>query len=297
MPTNVTFVSSTIRTKLFCFVVVLLLLPAGMAVAQTMPADAVVIKKPEYELFYMPQYREDGERAARLLDQTVAAAKAKYGITYRGVPCTVNLYPSANSRASNERAQIETSFGGTAPYTVPVTRCVVHILSWSSPDWKATTISAHGIPQDIEYWNHLLVHEYITVFISLSYYEKPMGWKETSAPNWWIQGLQEFDGFYHSTAASLARARGVMRDGRLGVQQNKTQVVCCRASDGTAGMGVTNAYVDGLALVAFFAEQFGEDVHRRIVRSEERTFEDAVVRETGWRIEDIFRSYAGWLRR
>ena len=72
---------------------------ASPAVAQTMPPDALVVKKAEYELYYMPQYREDGERAVLLLDQAVAVAKAKYGTTYRGTACKVHLYPLPNGVA------------------------------------------------------------------------------------------------------------------------------------------------------------------------------------------------------
>ena len=294
MQTNVTFVSSTDRTKLFWLVVVLLLLPVGMAVAQTMPAEAVVIKKPEYELYYMPQYREDGERAARLLDQTVAVAKAKYGTTYRGTPCRVHLYPTPNGKASTGSAMIETSLTGTSSRR-EVLACTVHLLTWSAQDWRTAGGSVWGDPKDIEYWNALLVNEYITIFHTLTSVEKSTGFTEREAPDWWLQGIEAYDGYYHSTAASLARVRGLMGDGRLGVFNNSTAVYCCERSSGGQGLLAKEMYVDGLALVSFLAHRYGESIHARIMRSQLNTFDEALVQETGQGVDDIFSAYSQWL--
>lgn len=296
MRTNVTFVSSMSRTKLFWLVVVLLLLPADMAVAQTMPADALVIKKVEYELYYMPQYREDGERAVLLLDQAVAVAKAKYGTTYRGAPCKVNLYPTPNQYASTGSALIQSGTSGNQG-NGSVTSCTVHLLTRSAPDWKTASGSSWGDPKDGTYWDAMLVNEYITILQDLTTRNKPRGFTYYQAPNWFVQGLEAFDGYYHSTEASLERVRGLMRDGRLGVKNRKTYVVCCKRSDavGVAAMGVKDDYIDGLALTAFLAMTFGEEVHANILRSTRLTFEEALVQETGASLDELFEAYVVWV--
>lgn len=267
---------------------------ASPSIAQTMPADALVVKKAEYELYYMPQYRVDAERAVRLLDQAVAVAKAKYGITYRGTPCTVNLYPTPNGKASTGSAGIETSMSGNGT-TVSVTRCTVHLLTWSAPEWKTAGGSSWGDPKDVVYWDAMLVNEYITVFQDLTALVKPQGFSYYQAPGWFYQGLEAYDGYYHATEESLARARGLLRDGRLGVKNNKSYVICCKRSNGGEGLAVKSDYVDGFALVAFLASQFGEEVHSRILRSPRVTFEEALLQEIGVSLDELFQAYALWV--
>ena len=272
---------------------------ASPAVAQTMPPDALVVKKAEYELYYMPQYREDGERAVLLLDQAVAVAKAKYGTTYRGTACKVHLYPTPNGVASTGSAQIQSSTSGSQG-NVSVASCTVHLLTRSAPDWKTLppgSSSSWGDPKDGTYWDAMLVNEYITIFQDLTGRNKPKGFAYYQAPNWFVQGLEAFDGYYHSTEASLDRVRGLMRDGRLGVKNRKTYVVCCKSSYtvGSQAMGVKDDYIDGLALTAFLALQFGEEVHAKILRSTRLTFEEALLEETGVSLDEMFEAYTAWV--
>ncbi len=271
---------------------------ATPAVAQTMPEDALVIKKAEYELYYMPQYREDGERAVTLLDNAVAVAKAKYGTTYRGTPCKINLYPTPNGSASTGSAGIQSSISKQQG-NVSVTSCTVHLLTRSAPDWKTASGSSWGDPKDGTYWDALLVNEYITIFQDLTTIIKPSGFTYSQAPNWFVQGLEAFDGYYHSTEAGLERVRGLLRDGRLGVKNRKTYVGCCKRSDavGVSAMGVKDDYIDGLALTAFLAMTFGEEVHAKILRSARLTFEDALVQETGMSINELFEAYVVWVNK
>ena len=270
---------------------------ATPAVAQTMPADALVIKKAEYEVYYMPQYREDGERAVLLLDQAVAVAKAKYGTTYRGIPCTVNLYPMPNGYASTGNALIQSGISGN-PSNASVTRCTVHLLTRSAPDWKTASGSAWGDRKDGTYWDAMLVNEYITIFQELTAHIKPGGFRYYQAPNWFVQGLEAFDGYYHATEATLERARGLLRDGRLGVKNLKTYITCCKRSDavGVGAIGVKEDYVDGFALTAFLAMRFGEEVHANLLRSTRLTFEEALVQETGASFDELFEAYVVWVK-
>lgn len=266
----------------------LLLAPnANDVIAQEMPPGSTVVRTPAYELHYMPQYRTDGERAARLLDNAVVVAGAKYGTVYRGVPCRVNLYPMPNSKASTSGALIE-----SAVNALGVTACTVHVLTWSAPDWQTAGQSTMGDPKDIEYWNALLVNEYITIFHSLTSADKPVGFREGSAPNWWLQGIEAYDGYYHSTDASLARVRGFMGDGRVSAQD----VICCESLRGDVALQVTDDYQDGLPLVSFLAQRFGEDVHRRLMRSGRATFYEALVEETGATIPSLFAMYSDWVK-
>lgn len=271
---------------------------ATPAVAQTMPADSLVIKKAEYELYYMPQYREDGERAVTLLDNAVAVAKAKYGTTYKGVPCKVNLYPTPNGYASTGSALIQSGLSGQQG-NVSVTSCTLHLLTRSAPDWKTASGSSWGDPKDGTYWDAMLVNEYITILQDLTTRNKPRGFTYYQAPNWFVQGVEAFDGYYHSTEASLERVRGLLRDGRLGVQNRKTYVICCKRSDavGVSAMGVKDDYIDGLAVTAFLAVTFGEEVHANILRSTRLTFEEALVQETGVSLDELFEAYVVWVKK
>ena len=289
------------RTRLFWLVAVLLLLPAGSAIAQTMPAAALVVKTADYELYYMPEYPQDGERAVLLLDRAVAVAKAKYGTTYRGTPCKVHLYPTPTGMASTGGAGITSSISGAPGPNASIASCTVHMLTASAPDWKTASGSSWGDTKDGTYWDAMLVNEYITIFQDLTAAIKPIGFRYYSAPSWFVQGLEAFDGYYHATEASRDRLRGLLRDGRLGVRNRRTYVVCCKRSDAVGvnaslqTMAVKDDYVDGLALTTFLALQFGEEVHARILRSPRLTFEEALVQETGASLDELFEAYAVWV--
>ena len=174
----------SIHTRTFALAL-LILVSAHTAFAQEMPADAVVVKTLEYQLYYMPQYPEDGARAVVLLNNAVAVAKAKYGTTYLGTPCAVNLYPIPNSRASTGTATITSSWSGK-----DLRSCTVHLLTWSAPEWRTAGTSSWGDPKDIEYWNAMLVNEYITILQEMTTVQKPAGFHYYSAPGWFSQGLE-----------------------------------------------------------------------------------------------------------
>lgn len=269
------------------------LLGVSSVSAQTMPAEALSIKTLEYEIYYMPAYREDATHAADLLSHAVTVAKAKYGTTYLGVPCAIHLYPTPNGRATTGSAAIESSLTSSMGIT-RVTRCTVHLLTWSAPEWRTASGSSWGDPKDLEYWNAMLVNEYLTIFHDLTTRTKPRGFTYYQAPNWFVQGLEAYDGYYHATDASRLRAQTLLREGRLGVQRLKSYAICCTRSDGGGGLAMKDDYVDGFAFVAFLASVYGEDVHARLLRSP-WTFEDALLRETDTTIEELFLSYVAWL--
>ena len=98
------------------------------------------------------------------------------------------------------------------------------------------------------------------------------GWQYYSAPQWFVQGLQEYDAIYHTTEANRTQTAAALRKW---ARQNEGRFACC-----TNGFELADVYNGGAAFMAFLAEEFGESVHERILRNGAPTFEEALTSET-----------------
>jgi hypothetical protein len=98
------------------------------------------------------------------------------------------------------------------------------------------------------------------------------GWLYYSAPQWFVQGLQEYDGIYHTTDRNRVQtAATLMKWART----NARRFACC-----TNGIELGDVYNGGAALMAFLAAEFGEGIHERILRNAASTFDEAFAAET-----------------
>ncbi len=151
----------------------------------------------------------------------------------------------------------------------------IFLLGPSAPIWKERQLlSSLGLPKDGEdYHAKVLMSEYIPIGHYAVQDSRPTGgWSYYSAPQWFFQGLQEYDGIYHTTEANRTRtAETLMKWAR----QNEGRFACC-----TNGIELGDPYIGGAALLAFLAAEFGEGVHERLLRSGASTFDEALASET-----------------
>jgi hypothetical protein len=116
----------------------------------------------------------------------------------------------------------------------------------------------------------------------------PGGWEYYSAPEWFVQGLQEYDAIFHST-----NINGTLTSERLlrWAKANSTSFSCC-----SPNLEITDAYNGGATFMAFLASEFGESIHTRLLRNRADTFEAAWAEETQpYSPQQLFEQFRKWL--
>jgi hypothetical protein len=254
----------------------LLLSALGQA---TVPAWLSVPRQ-TYKLYYQAGYEADRDFAQTWLDRTDTLMRSKYGVTDTGHEVSFYLYTTPNTRADVGLAQIETTNNIVT----------IHYLAPSAPPWKATTrTTSLGFPYDENFHAKVIISEYIPLAHRAVQATRTGGWRYYDAPSWVSQGLQEYDGFFHSTDFNRTTAFAGMRD--FG-KRNPSMFACCK--DGLPV--ISDTYNGGALFMAYLAERFGEDIHARLLRSTQPTFAAALADETGGvAITSVFQDFQRWL--
>jgi|SoiMethySBSTD1v2_1073268.scaffolds.fasta_scaffold00416_5 hypothetical protein len=151
----------------------------------------------------------------------------------------------------------------------------IRFLGPSAPIWKEQALlSSLGLPKNGEdYHAKVLMSEYIPIgHYAAQDTRLTGGWTYYSAPQWFVQGLQEYDGIYHTTETNRTQtAAALMRWAR----QNEQRFSCC-----VKGLDLVDSYNGGAAFMAFLAAEFGENMHARLLRNGSRSFDEAFTVET-----------------
>jgi hypothetical protein len=166
------------------------------------------------------------------------------------------------------------------------------LLGPSAPIWKQQHLtSSLGLPKDGEdYHAKVLMSEYIPVGHYAVQDSRPAGgWQYYAAPDWFVQGLQEYDGIYHTTTTNRTQtAEALMNWAR----QHEPRFTCC-----ADGIELSDVYNGGAAFMAFLAAEFGEDVHARLLRDGAGTFDEALANETRpLSRTELFGRFRAWVR-
>jgi hypothetical protein len=116
------------------------------------------------------------------------------------------------------------------------------------------------------------------------------GWRYYSAPEWFVQGLQEYDAIFHTTDTNrnvtAARLHAWARD-------NAATFTCCSPT-----LGMADVYNGGAVFLEFLAETFGEGVHARILRDGAATFDAALANQTQpYSPTELFGRFQAWVIR
>jgi hypothetical protein len=221
--------------------------------------------------------------ARRWLDAAEQLMATKYHVTPERYHVSVNLlYRPENdidtTQSGQNRCCVTDSQGRKT--------ATIFLLGPSAPIWKERPLlSSLGLPKDGEdYHAKVLMSEYVPIGHYAVQDSRPAGgWEYYSAPQWFVQGLQEYDAIYHTTETNRTQtAAALMKWAR----QNEGRFACC-----TKGLDLADVYNGGAAFMAFLAADFGEAVHQRILRNGAHTFEEALASET------IRRSPTEWLDR
>jgi len=245
------------------------------------------IKSPNYSIFRQAGYEKDAEFARTWLDRAESLLKKKYGVPFRGYQIKVYLYPEPTSKANTGTANLQCCSPGSGEQKTGV----ISFLAPSSAAWRDFQgRTSLRLPKDENYQAKVLMSEYITVghYAVQDSRVKTGGWRYYSAPQWVVQGLQEYDGIFHTTDYNRETAGAALLDW---AKSHAGVFTCC-----TSGLQISEVYNGGAAFMAFLAAEFGEEIHAKLLLDESPTFAEALERQTRpYSLPALFAKFQAWL--
>lgn len=241
----------------------------SLTVASQAPAD---LETAHYDIFAREGAEADLAFVRRWMDTAEQVMASKYHVVPNRYRMAVHVLSrpenDINATQSGQNQCCSTDDRGQRTGTI-------FLLGPSAPLWKERPlVSSLGLPKVGEdYHAKVLMSEYIPIgHYAVQDGRSAGGWRYYSAPAWFVQGLQEYDGIFHTTEANRAQtANALMRWAR----QNQGRFTCC-----TNGLELVDVYNGGAAFMAFLAAEFGEGIHERLLRSGASTFDEALASET-----------------
>lgn len=273
---------NSLHPALILFMLLLSLAPSRAS------AQWLESKRAHYSVFYQIGYESDVEFTHKWLDATQRLMKTKYGVTPTGYYISVYLLPAPAEgidevQSGQNQCCASTSSG--------VRTGTIRLLTRSAALWKTANLtSSLGLPKSGEdYHTKVLLSEYIPIGHYAAQDSRPAGgWLYYSAPDWFVQGLQEYDAIFHSTDGN-----GTVTRRRLlqWAKANSDKFSCC-----SPGITIADVYNGGAAFMAFLASEFGEEVHARLLRNSASTFDTAFANETRpYSTQQLFDRFRRWL--
>ena len=244
-------------------------------------------KSAHFSVFYQAGFEDDARRVRTWAEDAERLMKEKYGVVPAHYRMAVYLHPAPVAAADVNTAHNHCCQSAGATDSTGT----IDMLAPSAPAMKsATAISSLGLPKrSDDYHAKILMSEYIPIGHYEAQNARPSGgWKYYSAPNWFVQGLQEYDAIFHTTTAN----RDVTAK-RLSAwaTAHRAAFSCC-----TRDFAIADDYNGGAAFMTFLAVQFGEGVHARLLRSGAPTFADALTEETKpYTHNELFLRLTQWL--
>jgi hypothetical protein len=243
-------------------------------------------KSAHYSVFYQSGFENDANFTRTWLDRAEELLKQKYGVPFSGFRISFYLYPVPTQNADVGVANLRCCSNGSNGEKTGT----ISYLSPSAPMWTNAGRTSLGLPKDDNYHAKVIMSEYITVghYVVQESRAKTGGWRYYSAPNWFVQGLQEYDGIFHTTDANSEATKAALF---AWARNNPHAFECC-----ASGLTISNAYNGGATFVAFLAVQFGEGVHARLLQDTASTFDEALENQTRpYRLNELFEKFRAWL--
>jgi hypothetical protein len=254
----------------------------GLSQGLEIPAAA------SYEIVARDGAQADVAFARRWLDAAEQLMVSKYHVTPARYRISVNLLSQPeNDIDTNQSGQNRCCTTGADG----LKSGSIFLLGPSASIWsERRLLSSLALPKAGEdYHAKVLMSEYIPIGHYAVQDSRPSGgWTYYSAPPWFFQGLQEYDGIYHTTETNRTQTAAALL---AWARQNQPRFACC-----AKGMELADVYNGGGAFMAFLAAEFGEGVHERILRNDAATFDEALLRETGAASQNaLFERFLAWV--
>lgn len=247
------------------------------------------LRQTHYSIFFERGFERDATLVAGWADATERLMQDKYGVTPARYRMSIYLHAAPTKDANVDTALNRCCKNG--PDAVEIG--TIDMLAPSAPAMQsATAVSSLGLPKTLaDYSAKVLVSEYIPIgHYAAQATRTHGGWRYYDAPNWFVQGLQEYDAIFHSTAFNRdSTALSLTR----WATAHRAVFSCC-----TPDLIIRDDYNGGASFMAFLAVRFGEDIHARLLKSGAPTFFDALTAETTPLTRpQLFDAFQHWLDR
>ncbi len=216
-----------------------------------------------YAILYQPGSEADVPLVRGWADADERVMREKYGVEPVHYYLSIYLLPAPTATIDVNRAR-NTCCTARAPGD---SVGKIEVLAPSSEAMRTTTaVSSLGLPKnDSSYHAKILMSEYIPI----AHYEvqngrRTGGWRYYGAPNWFVQGLQEYDAIFHTTERNRTQTAQHLFEW---ARSHPGAFTCCNPE-----LGIADDYNGGASFMAFLAAQFGEAVHRRLLESSAPSF-------------------------
>jgi hypothetical protein len=243
-----------------------------------------------YIVFYRSGSEQDVAFTRKWLDRAEQLMKTKYGASPDRYRISIYVYPApADDIDVNQSGQIRCcNQSGKGMRTG-----TIKLLALSAPVWQTANLrSSLGLPKAGEdYHAKVLMSEYIPIGHYAAQDSRAAGgWGYYSAPEWFVQGLQEYDGIFHTTDNNrMSTATRLF----AWAKRHPSDFSCC-----TPNLSIVDDHNGGATFLAFLADEFGEDIHARLLRNPANTFEAALASETKpYSLAELFARFQKWLDR
>jgi hypothetical protein len=253
--------------------IALLLAAASLCFADALRRDAYTIEYPQGSL-------ADAEQIDRFTSNAIGhLAKAfpdwDAESTFKRSKLRIIIHDARHQRANENMATLVSSWDG-GRYAAEL-----HLFAPSKHPPSARTNV--GEPKDAIYFQRLLIHELSTILLDQATRAKPSGWKFHAAPNWFVQGLEQYVSYRQTGAAKSLQLYidRVRRDPNI-IQTE-------------FGLQVTDPYIGGTVLLAFMDERYGWQNVQQILLSREPTFSTAIRNQLGITSDAFIISFREWL--
>jgi hypothetical protein len=275
---------STVQRSILAPILLALILGAAPSRAD---AQWLEFEGAHYTVFYQIGYEPDVEFTRKWLDATEQLMRTKYGAMPDSYRVSVYLLPAPADGID----AIQSGQNQCCTLAAGVRTGVIRLLTRSAPVWKADNMtSSLGLPKaGDDYHAKVLVSEYIPIgHYAVQDSRSADGWQYYGAPEWFVQGLQEYDAIFHSTDSN-----GTVTAKRLlqWAKANSTKFSCCSPI-----ITIAEPYNGGATFMAFLAAEFGESIHARLLRNSASTFDAALTIETKpYSARQLFERFQQWL--
>jgi hypothetical protein len=273
--------TSQLRFAIVATIVGLIVLDASSAVGQWIEA-----RHPHYSVFYQPSFAADTAMIVRWADSSIALMRSKYDVTPDHYRLGIYLYPSSAPGVTVDDAHIHCCSDSAGVDTGRI-----ELLAPSAPAMQqSTAVSSLGVRKNTEsYVAKILMSEYLPI----GHYEVQRqrtggGWAYYDGPNWFVQGLQEYDAIFHSTTENRTTTSHRLI---AWAKAHRDVFSCC-----TPDLALRDDYNGGATMLAFLAAEFGEAVHRGILADSASTFAAALTDVTRpLSRPELFARFQAWL--
>ena len=227
-----------------------------------------------FRLRYPDGLGDDARRVGEAVTEAITALDRWFAgrsrpLAERRYRLTVSIYPHATDKASSVRATIVTRRGGGQA------SAELHLLA-PSRYCRGLAGEAGGMADAA--LRSLVTHEVATLYLDDLTQAKAQGWRFFEAPDWFIQGAEEY------LADTLTSAAGADATAWLG-----------RAERARIGILVQDVYGDGALIVRYLRDRFGAQVLEKLLRSPAPSFWRAMADETGLDPQALLDDYHAWL--